>query len=120
MNKIWFSGIAVASIMALVACGNGSTSSNTGGSGGTTSNGGGGATGGGGSANGGGGSGGGTSCHDCACGTGSACAAVCDATGTDANGNPVLNFCTKGDTTGSMCASCVATNCGGTALADCM
>jgi hypothetical protein len=61
-----------------------------------------------------GGSDSGFGCYDCACSLDSPCLAVCDPTNPD-----VLNFCTNGDTNGSMCAACVQENCGVWSLSDC-
>lgn len=110
MNKIWFSGIAIASIMALVACGN-STTGSAGGSGGSIGNGGsGGSIGGGGAIGGGGGTGGG-SCFDCACTnkiSEGGCADICTM-GLNGTTNP--NFC-DGSNALSQCAACIASTCG--------
>jgi hypothetical protein len=112
--KFLSAAIAIVSVMAVAACSSGGTNAGGGGTGGT---GGGGSVGGGGSGGGGGTGGGGAteSCHDCACANATnGCSLVCD----DMTAG-VLNFCTAGQTTGSQCSACVATNCGGVALADC-
>src|SRR4051812_47491443 len=113
MNKIWFSGIALASVMALVACGNGGTSSsNNGGNGGSSSNGGGGANGGGGTANGGGGgTGGSTSCFSCACDNLMSAGGCEDLCKMGVNGTTNPNFC-DGASALSQCAACIASTCG--------
>jgi hypothetical protein len=111
--KFLSAAIAIVSVMAVAACSSGSTNSGGGGTGGT---GGGGSVGGGGTGGvGGGGGGANPTCHDCACTpSDNGCSLVCD----DMTAG-VLNFCTAGQTTGSLCSACVATHCGGVALADC-